>query len=428
MDLEWRITTQKNASGNWELDAELWATRAESNGFSRSGAFKAYWRIDGVWHDDEGVFVMPAAATEEPCGVSLHYEFDPADFPFGVTGEDWHTACDIDGDGHPNSTDGDIDDDGLPNSSDGDDDGDGIPDEDDPFPQGDPVCGGGDMDGDGVGNCDDGDVDGDGIVNSEDDDDDGDGIPDVDDDTPRGQDCTEQEPEPADPPNWWDPPPNVIDSNTIIVFPPGDIDGDGIPNNLDDDADGDGIPNYGDDDADGDGVADNEVPPTGEPTPAPEPPIVVPPSYPIVPTPPTYPDPPAEGDCDPCYWLEVIATELQYQNRTGDYTPTEGEEPYTPNIPTSQPDTSWIDLPDFGVPDFGEGTPLEFYIPFELPGQGDSRQRISMDMTRNAAWFTEIGSAPWETMEFIRQVIRLFTLVWLLWAFVQHTAAMLYSM
>jgi hypothetical protein len=45
-----------------------------------------------------------------------------------------------------------------------------------------------------------------------------------------------------------------------IIRRPGDIDGDGIPDELDDDMDGDGIPNDVDDDMDGDGIP-NEIDP-----------------------------------------------------------------------------------------------------------------------------------------------------------------------
>lgn len=222
------------------------------------------YRRNGQWGELLGWHTMPGG---DPAGHVVQATFDilktALEEPF-EPGQNWDNLCDIDGDGINNSVDGDVDGDGLPNGQDADDDGDGILDSDDPWPRGKPVCGENDMDGDGIDDCDDGDIDGDTIVNGDDEDDDGDGIPDTEDPTPKGSEC-EEEGGGQIGRDWWDPPVNVIESRSEVIFPPGDIDDDGIENNEDDDADGDGIPNWSDPDADGDGYPgpEPEEPPTG---------------------------------------------------------------------------------------------------------------------------------------------------------------------
>lgn len=151
------------------------------------------------------------------------------------------TPGDVDGDGIPNSTDNDVDGDGIPNSVDDDDDGDGIPDNYDVTPGG-------------LGTnhaipTDNGDRDNDGIPDSEDSDRDGDGIDNESDPSPDGDNAVMGDP-------------NKTQPGYDEIDPTGDLDQDGVPNNVDDDRDGDGVKNNedatpdGGPDNDGDGVPD----------------------------------------------------------------------------------------------------------------------------------------------------------------------------
>ncbi len=145
---------------------------------------------------------------------------------------------DIDGDGIPNTQDSDMDGDGKRNEDDLDMDGDGYLNVVDADMDGDGILNSldSDLDGDGIENDVDPDIDGDGIANDADNDMDGDGIVNSADNTIGGE-------------------------NTIIngiVIKPGDLDGDGIDNQIDPDIDGDGISNKEDDDIDGDGYPNGE--------------------------------------------------------------------------------------------------------------------------------------------------------------------------
>ncbi|QDU58331.1 hypothetical protein [Aeoliella mucimassa] len=404
---------------------------SSDNTFARVFVARTEWRIAGEWHFKEKYWeIAQGASTDEWQEVDT-VTYTTSGPPVGFeNGEDWYNSCDIDGDGLPNSQDGDIDDDGLPNSVDDDDDGDGIRDEMDEFPHGNPVCGGGDMDGDGVGNCEDGDVDGDGIPNSEDDDDDGDGSPDAEDEFPRGQDCSEEpDPDPEPTPPWWQPPGNEIERETVIVFPPGDIDGDGIPNQFDDDADGDGIPNWSDPDADGNGTDDayQDFP---EPTPAPDPPIGIDPPGPPPSDPPSYdpppvwPDPPATGDCDPCYWLEIIANELKYQNSGGGFGGgADTGEDYWAGMSWEVPDMSNLNPPQFEIPDFSGGSVGSYY--FDVPFYNQNfRQRVSVDMTLNDSFYSEVE--VFGAVDALREFVRVFFTFYMIVYFIRRSAYLLF--
>lgn len=390
--------------------------------------YKLHYKFNGQWladQDNVGSFQNGTTTVWSVIGT-----IRPEDVGF-EGGQDWFNSCDIDGDGINNSVDGDIDGDGLVNSQDNDKDGDGIPNEEDDFPEGNPVCGGNDMDGDGVDDCNDVDIDNDGIPNSEDDDDDGDGIPDVDDPTPKGSDC-EEEPTPADPPAWWEPPPNVIESESVIVFPPGDIDGDGIPNELDDDADGDGIPNYADPDADGDGTPDAEQTPRPwwtdpvipSPTPPPiiiQPPIIQPPPYyePPIYEPPT--DPTAE--CDPCYYLAQIAEMLSYDPYrnpdTGEIEEPEYLHPEFEVLPRPEPPIPRL---EFEWPDITGGTPRTYYIPIQGPGF-NTQFKIGWDLDEMAGFYPEASGMISAVSDF-RNLLRLFLLCVAIYTFVSYVWAL----
>ncbi|XP_062560064.1 dentin sialophosphoprotein-like isoform X4 [Armigeres subalbatus] len=155
---------------------------------------------------------------------------------------------DLDGDGIPNDQDDDDDNDGIPDSQDDDDDNDGIVDTEDDDDDNDGIPDSEDLDAKSRGN----DFDGDGIPNDKDDDDDNDGIPDSED----PDDDNDGVPDVKDTDDDNDGIPDYKDKDSKYDI--NDLDGDGIPNELDDDDDGDGIPDAEDDDDDNDGIKDDE--------------------------------------------------------------------------------------------------------------------------------------------------------------------------
>ena len=328
--------------------------------------------------------------------------------------------CDIDGDGHNNSVDGDIDDDGLPNSIDADDDGDGIRDSEDPTPQGPPTCGAGDVDGDGVADEDDVDIDNDGIPNHEDDDDDGDGIPDDQDPDANGNGIpdADEQPNPAPEPPWNgdEPPDTIIDNEEIVVGPPGDMDGDGLPDLIDPDKDGDGINDTIDEDDDNDGIPDyadeDEEEYEGTPIPILPPIVIPPPAPPIYPPTPRPPPQDPSAECDPCYYLEQIVQLLTpqdgYDETTGEY-----DDPANQLISQIQmPIMPEMQVPklEMILPELGGGNPVSVLA--TVPGT-NAVILLSADPEQLGSYYPFL-SPLFSVMEVIRKNIRLIALVFMI--------------